>query len=76
MIAGSIKEVLDQMEKDKKEFERGYKDFIKENQISPYEQGRAAAQRDLLERQQNLIPNKYYIFFTNPYLYPISFDIT
>ena len=51
MLAGSVQEVLDQMKKDKEEFDRGYRDFIKENEMTPYEQGRAAAQRDMLERQ-------------------------
>lgn len=63
MIAGSIKDVLDQMKKDKEEFDRGYRDFIKENEMTPYEQGRAAAQRDMLERQRYWLPERYRISY-------------
>lgn len=63
MFAGSVQEVLDQMKKDKEEFDRGYRDFIKENEMTPYEQGRAAAQRDMLERQQYWLPERYRIFY-------------
>ena len=63
MIAGSLQEVLDQMKKDKEEFDRGYRDFIKENEMTPYEQGRAAAQRDMLEQQQYWFPERYRISY-------------
>ena len=62
MFAGSVQEVLDQMKKDKEEFDRGYRDFIKENEMTPYEQGRAAAQRDMLERQY-WMPERYRVFY-------------
>lgn len=51
------------MKKGKEEFYRGYRDFIKENEMTPYEQGRAAAQRDMLERQQYWYPERYRIFY-------------
>lgn len=67
MFAGSIQEVLDQMKKDKEEFDRGYRDFIKENEMTPYEQGRAAAKRDMLERQQYWYPERYRIFYQDTF---------
>lgn len=70
MFAGSIQEVLDQMKKDKEEFERGYRDFIKENEMTPYEQGRAAAQRDMLERQQYWFPERYRVFYQDNFQPP------
>lgn len=63
MIAGSLQDILDQMKKDKEEFDRGYRDFIKENEMTPYEQGRAAAQRDMLERQRYRLPERYRISY-------------
>lgn len=69
MIAGSVQEVLDKMKKDKEEFDRGYRDFIKENEMTPYEQGRAAAQRDMLERQQYWLPERYRIFYRDSYTF-------
>lgn len=63
MIAGSIQDVLDQIKKDKEEFDRGYQDFIKENEMTPYEQGRAAAQKDMLEQQQHWLPERYRTFY-------------
>ena len=70
MFAGSIQEVLDQMKKDKEEFDRGYRDFIKENEMTPYEQGRAAAQRDMLERQY-WYPERYRVFYQDIFQPPI-----
>lgn len=69
MLAGSIKEVLDQMKKDKEEFDRGYRDFIKENEMTPYEQGRTAAQREMLEKQY-WYPERYRIFYQDTFQPP------
>lgn len=70
MFAESIQEVLDQMKKNKEEFDRGYRDFIKENEMTPYEQGRAAAQRDMLERQY-WYPKRYRVFYQDIFQPPI-----
>lgn len=68
MLVESIQEVRDRMKKDKEEFDRGYRDFIKENEMTPYEQGRAAAKRDMLERQY-WYPERYIVYYQDPYTF-------
>lgn len=51
-VAGSIAEVLEQEKRNREEYNKGYQDYIKEHQMSPYQQGQADAKRDMEEKER------------------------
>ena len=51
-VAGSIADVLKEMKKAQEDYSKGYSDYMKNQQMSPYEHGQANAKRDYEQRKQ------------------------
>lgn len=51
-VTGSIAEVLKNMKKAQEDYSKGYSDYMKNQQMSPYEHGQADAKRDCEQRKK------------------------
>lgn len=64
-------------ETEQEEYQRGYDDYMREHSVSPYEQGRRDAERDLarrqLERQWDWGRKKEYDYVLERHLDPFGF---